>query len=231
MSTVRILLTNDDGWDAHGLKMLKNHSSSLGSIAVLAPMEPFSYCGHRVTTDRDLALTETAANEFALGGTPADCVRVGLRGLFPGEKMDWVLSGINRGGNLGADVYISGTVAAAREAAFLGVPAIAISQYIRRDRVLDWERSGAQALTVIEELMAKGCEPKTFWNVNLPHLEPGEVAPVVYCEPDDEPLDVRFDREGDVFRYSGSYQGRPRTPGRDVALCFGGAITVSKLRL
>ena len=229
MSTVRILLTNDDGWDAHGLKMLKNHSSSLGSIAVLAPTEPFSYCGHRVTTDRDLALTETAANEFALGGTPADCVRAALREVI--SEVDWVLSGINRGGNLGADLYTSGTVAAAREAALLGKPAIAISQYVRRNLTLDWTESIQIARPVLSELMRRGCGAKGYWNVNLPHLEPGSSAPTIHCNPDNEPLDVKFRREGDHLHYAGSYQGRSQTPGRDVALCFAGAVTVSLLRL
>jgi len=226
---VRILVTNDDGWDAPGLTALKTLAGKFGEVFVLAPKDPHSYAGHRVTTDGPLVLAETGAQEFTLTGTPADCVRVAVTTLFP--NIDWVLAGINRGGNLGADLFTSGTVAAVREAALLGRPGIAISQYIRKGVALDWERSGELALPVIEQLMAEECLPKGYWNVNLPHLNDGESPAVIRCTPDNEPLDVRFRQDGDSFHYAGSYPSRRRTPGRDVEQCFGGSITVSRLRL
>jgi 5'-nucleotidase len=226
---VRILVTNDDGWDAPGLAALKTLAAQLGDVFVLAPRDPHSYAGHRVTTDCPLVLAETGRQEFTLTGTPADCVRLGVSTLFP--EIDWVLSGINRGGNLGADLFTSGTVAAVREAALLGRPGIAVSQYVRKSVVLDWDRSVELALPVIAELIAEGCPPKGYWNVNLPHLDAGESAAVIRCDPDNEPLDIRFRQEGDRFHYSGSYRERRRTPGRDTELCFGGSITVSRLRL
>lgn len=226
---IKILVTNDDGWDAPGLAALKNLAAEFGEIYVLAPREPHSYAGHRVTTHEPLTLAETAPREFTLTGTPADCVRVGLTTVF--EDIDWVIAGINHGGNLGADLYTSATVAAAREAAYLGKPSVAISQYIKRALPLDWARSRDLARPIVAELMAQGCPAKGYWNVNLPHLENGATAPVTHCEPDNEPLDVRFHREGLQLRYGGSYVARPRTPGRDVDLCFQGAITVSRLQL
>jgi len=226
---VRILVTNDDGWDAPGLAALKTVARRFGEVFVLAPKDPHSYAGHRVTTDRPLVLTETGAQEFTLSGTPADCVRVAVSVFLP--DIDWVLSGINRGGNLGADLFTSGTVAAVREAALLGRPGIAVSQYIRKGMALEWERSAAMALPVIAELIDEGCPSKGYWNVNLPHLETGDRAAVIRCDPDNEPLDVRFRREGDCFHYAGSYRERLRTPGRDVEHCFDGSITVSCLRL
>ena len=126
---LRILITNDDGWDAEGLAVLKSVAARLGDVVVLAPRDPHSYAGHRVTEDSALHLAETAPGEFSLSGTPADCVRVGLTSIF--DDIDWVLAGVNRGGNLGSDLFTSGTVAAAREAAYLGKPAIAISQYVQ----------------------------------------------------------------------------------------------------
>lgn len=229
MPVPKILLTNDDGWDAPGLEALKNLAAQLGEVYVLAPREPHSYAGHRVTTDTSLYLCETGPQQLSLTGTPADCARVAITTVFP--DVDWVLSGINRGGNLGADIFISGTVAAAREAALLGKPAIAISQYIRRGMELDWARSWELALPVIAQLMQREHEAKTYWNVNLPHLENGAAASVVHCDPDNQPLDVRFHREGDEVRYAGAYPARPRTPGRDVEQCFAGSITVSRLVL
>jgi len=226
---VRILLTNDDGWDAPGLAALKKLARRFGEVLVLAPREPHSYAGHRVTTDCPLVLAETGSQEFTLTGTPADCVRLAVTTLF--RDIDWVFSGINRGGNLGADLFTSGTVAAVREAALLGRPGIAVSQYVRKGMALDWERSSELALPVIEQLIAEGCPPKGYWNVNLPHVEAGENPAVIRCDPDDEPLDVHFRREGDCFHYDGSYASRRRTAGKDVERCFGGSITVSRLLL
>jgi 5'-nucleotidase len=226
---LRILVTNDDGWDAPGLSLLKTLAVQFGDVVVLAPRDPHSYAGHRVTEDSPLLLAETAPREFSLSGTPADCVRVALTSVFDG--IDWVLAGINRGGNLGSDLFTSGTVAAAREAAFLGKPAIAISQYIQKGRALDWNRSRDLALPVLEQLLAQSHSPKEYWNVNLPHAEDGCAAAIVFCDPDNQPLDVRFHRDGDSLRFAGSYQARPRTPGRDIDRCFQGAITVSRLQL
>jgi len=227
---LRILVTNDDGCDAPGLAVLKTLAAQFGEVAVLAPRDPHSYAGHRVTEDSPLLLAETAPHQFSLAGTPADCVRVALTAVF--DDIDWILAGINRGGNLGSDLFTSGTVAAAREAAFLGKPAIAISQYIQRGRAFDWNRSRDLALPVLEQLLARSASPKEYWNVNLPHtFEDGGAPAIVFCDPDNQPLDVRFHREGDSLRFAGSYQARPRTPGRDIDLCFQGAVTVSRLQL
>jgi 5'-nucleotidase len=226
---VRILVTNDDGWDAPGLAALKALAGRFGDVCVVAPREPHSYAGHRVTTDCPLVLAETGSREFTLTGTPADCVRLAVTTLFP--EIDWVLSGINRGGNLGADIYTSGTVAAVREAALLGRPGIAVSQYIRKGVALDWERSVELALPVVAQLIEEGCPPQGYWNVNLPHVDVGVSAAVIRCIPDHEPLDIRFRQDGDRFHYDGNYASRPRTPGKDVELCFSGSITVSCLSL
>ena len=226
---MRILVTNDDGPDAPGLAALKTLAGHFGEVFVVAPREPHSGVGHRVTTDCPLDLAETGPQEFTLTGTPADCVRVAVTSLFRG--IDWVLAGINRGGNLGADIFMSGTVAAAREAALLGRPGIALSQYVRRGLPLNWQRSTELALPVIEQLISEPRSGRGYWNVNLPHLNRDEGANVTRCDPDAEPLEVRFRQEGSSFHYAGSYHARGRTPGRDVDQCFGGSITVSWLPL
>ena len=226
---MRILVTNDDGWDAPGLAVLKSLAREVGDVFVIAPKDPHSYAGHRVTEGGPMVLQETGPNEFHLTGTPADCVRVALRSVF--ADIDWVWAGINRGGNLGVDVYPSGTVAAAREAAVLGKPALAISQYKRREWEIDWAEAQRLARPVVAQLMTCAYSPQTYWNVNLPHLENGALATVINCEPDNQPMDVRFRREGEQFHYAGTYRDRPFTPGRDVDHCFQGGITVSRLRL
>lgn len=229
MARLRILVTNDDGWDAPGLAALKTIAARFGDVYVVAPRDAHSDAGHRITTHSPLTLTATGVQEFHLSGTPADCVRVALTALMP--KIDWVLSGINRGGNLGVDIYSSGTVAAAREAAFLGKPAIAISQFLRRGVPLDWEVSSGLAAPIVARLLATSIGAKEYWNVNLPHPQNDLGGEVADCVPDDAPLDVRFQREGDVFHYSGTYIARPTTPGRDAERCFQGAVTVSRLRV
>lgn len=221
----RILLTNDDGWDAPGLAALRDAAASLGEVVIVAPRDPHSYAGHRVTTDAPMELRETGPGAYSLAGTPADCVRVALRSLFP--EVELVVAGINRGGNLGADIYSSGTVAAAREAALLGRRGLAISQFLRRGAPFSWNESARLAGRVLVELIPEIGEEE-YWNVNLPHLEEGQSPAIIRCEPDFRPLDVRFDRDGNIFRYSGTYVGRPRSEDRDIAACFGGAVSVSR---
>jgi 5'-nucleotidase len=113
----------------------------------------------------------------------------------------------------------------------LGRPAIAVSQYIRRALVLDWDRSRELALPVVRAVMQRPLTAKSYWNINLPHLDPGSSTQVIECEPDNQPLDVRYRTQDGHVHYAGSYPQRPRTPGRDVDQCFGGAITVSQLFL
>jgi 5'-nucleotidase len=146
--------------------------------------------------------------------------------------VDWVLSGINAGGNLGADVYISGTVAAIREAALLGRRGIAFSHYKRREWDYDWERVARWTLALLRDLLGSPCPTGAFWNVNFPHLDPASPDPeVVYCPLDPNPLPVRFRRDGELLIYNGDYHARPRHPGADVEVCMAGKIAVSLLQL
>src|SRR5262245_53768028 len=126
---MKLLLTNDDGIDAPGLRALLAAAQPLGEPVVVAPARAHSGCSHRVTTDGPFRVA-ARPDGFAVEGTPADCVRVALHDVAP--DIAWVLSGINAGGNLGADVYHSGTVAAVREAVLHGLPGVALSQYRKR---------------------------------------------------------------------------------------------------
>ncbi|MDQ3333363.1 MAG: 5'/3'-nucleotidase SurE, partial [Planctomycetota bacterium] len=111
---MKFLLTNDDGIDAPGLALLREVVAERAEPIVVAPDRHLSGCAHRVVTEEDLVLDDRGDGRFALNGTPADCVRVGL--LHVCSDAAWVLSGVNDGGNLGVDTFLSGTVAAAREA-------------------------------------------------------------------------------------------------------------------
>jgi 5'-nucleotidase len=227
---MKLLLTNDDGIDAPGLAALEEAARQLGTVVVAAPADCHSGGGHRVTTHSPIRAEEVAAGRFAIHGTPADCVRVALHGLA--ADVSWVLAGINAGGNLGADVYHSGTVAAVREAVLHGRPGVALSHYRRRGVPFDWERASGWALRVLRDLLAGPWRPGSFWNVNLPHLETGAPDPaVVHCPLDSQPLPLSFRREGDLFHYDGDYHGRRRDPGADVDVCFRGDVAVTQVAL
>jgi 5'-nucleotidase len=227
---MRLLLTNDDGIAAPGLEALEEAAASLGDLVVVAPCDGQSGCGHRVTTHAYLQPVGHSATRFALNGTPADCVRLALHGLI--DRPQWVLSGINAGGNLGADVYHSGTVAAVREAALHGLPGIAVSHYRRRGADFDWQRAARWTRSLLADLLARPHEPGTFWNINLPHLLATEADPeVVFCPLEIAPLPLAFSRHADGFLYNGDYHSRQRGSGSDVDVCFRGRIAVTKLRL
>lgn len=230
-----VLLTNDDGIDAPGIQTLCQVLLDLGwslghNLMLVAPCEPHSGCGHQVTTHRPLTLDERSPGRFAIDGTPADCVRLAIAALCP--RVSWVLSGINAGGNMGADVPISGTVAAVREAAYSGIPGIALSQYLKGRQPVGWSTTSLWAKDVLHQLMNQPPTPGHFWNVNFPWPEQ-ESAPlpaIHFCEPDSNPLPLVYERQGDQFHYAGRYGQRQQTAGSDVAACFGGAIAITQLR-
>jgi 5'-nucleotidase len=236
-----IVLTNDDGIDAPGIQSLKQAvANAVGKTAiVVAPKLPHSGCGHQVTTHRGIHVerrfsqgdtAEQPDGEIAIEGTPADCTRIAVTQLF--SPVEWVISGINAGGNLGADVYISGTVAAVREAAFHRIPGIAISHYIHRRRAIDWALAERMTERVLGKLMTLPIEPGTFWNVNLPHLEAEAPDPeIVFCPLCTQPLPTRYRQEGEYLYYAGDYSQRDRDKNSDVAVCFGGQIAVSQIRI
>lgn len=227
---MKLILSNDDGIDAPGLAALEAAARLLGEPVIFAPTDALSGCSHRVTTDRPFRVWARGENRFAVEGTPADCVRVALHRC--GGESAWVLSGINAGGNLGADVHHSGTVAAVREAVLHGVPGIALSHYIRRGLALDWARAAELVVPLLRKLLAEPWKPGSFWNINLPHGEPGAPAPeVVTCPLDPAPLPLSFREEGEHLHYNGDYHGRRRVPGSDVDVCFSGKIAVTRVSL
>jgi 5'-nucleotidase len=227
---MRLLLTNDDGIEAPGLEALHAAAARLGEPVVVAPVDTFSGCSHRVTTDQPLRVEARGDARYAVAGTPADCVRLGLHRLAAGAA--WVLSGINAGGNLGADIWHSGTVAAVREAVLHGFPGVALSQYRQRGLPVDWRRAAAWALPVLGDLFRRPWTPGTFWNVNLPHLGPEAGTPeVVFCRLDPMPLPLSFREEEGLWHYDGDYHGRRREQGADVDVCFSGKISVTRISL
>lgn len=241
----RILLTNDDGYDAPGLYAAWQAVEAVwpGCGVVIAPDRCHSAKSHATTTHPESPLVvepldHPAMRGCVIGGYPADCARVGLRGLdLPEAERTILVSGVNPGGNLGIDVYYSGTVAAAREAAALGVSAVALSAYIRRENPIDWETIADWAAVVLRTLKERlESEPTTLWNVNMAALPKGEaMPPISYVPVSTDPLAVSFRREEEdgrsAYVYTGPYQNRPKRAGTDVETVLSGGIAVSPLRL
>jgi 5'-nucleotidase len=227
---MKLLLTNDDGIEADGLRALHAAAAQIGEPVVVAPVETLSGCSHRVTTRQPILIRACPPLGYAVEGTPADCVRVALHTLA--SDAAWVLSGINEGGNLGADVWHSGTVAAAREAVLHGWQAVALSHYHKKGRAIDWQRAGSWVLPLLRRLLEQPAERGSFWNVNLPHLGPDEPDPeVVFCRLDPSPLPLSFRGDSNALSYNGDYHGRRRESGTDVDVCFRGKIAVTRIRL
>lgn len=228
---VDFLLTNDDGYDAEGLQSLCQAIGSIGTLAMVAPDTVRSCCSHAVTTAEALTIIPLESMRWKVSGTPADCVRVAIKYL--GIRPKWVLSGVNEGGNLGVDIHYSGTVAAAREAALLGFPSMAISQYLRRDRPRDWPLSALRAAHAWSELKSIKLQENQFWNVNLPVVDhAGVELELAHVEPEPQMLGYDFasiDGQAQTVKYRSNYQERPRSDQFDVAMCFSGNITVSRL--
>ncbi|UIE37386.1 5'/3'-nucleotidase SurE [Leptodesmis sichuanensis] len=225
------VVTNDDGIDAPGIKALVEAVKALRQdVVVVAPQTHLSGCSHQVTTDRPIQIEQRSNWEYAIAGTPADCTRIALSYL--GLEVDYVLSGINSGGNLGADVHVSGTVAAVREASLHRIPGVAISHYRQGKREIDWELATAHTIRVLATLLAQSTAPGTFWNVNLPHLSPGSCEPAIqFCSPCTQPLPAAYRVENDLLYYTGEYANRLRDPGADVEVCFSGHIAVTLLHI
>jgi 5'-nucleotidase len=166
MSRPLILITNDDGYRAPGIKALREAVADLGDTIVIAPDRERSACGHGITIKGPLTLEKIDDSTYAVDGTPADCVVLALANLMQ-RKPDIVLSGINRGANLGDDVYYSGTVSGAREAAFWGIPAAACS-LVTRGKPLDFTEAAKYSRQVCEILLTNPPTPGVLLNLNVP---------------------------------------------------------------
>lgn len=246
-------MTNDDGVDAPGLAALQASVDEAltdcgldADVLTVAPDRGRSECGHSVTNGRPLTLKLVRPNCYSLDGTPVDCVRVAMNTVMP--NADLVLSGVNAGANLGVDLLVSGTFAAAREAASHGIPAMAISHYRHPDVAKTWDHvSRWTRETIAEFLMRERQSKAALWNLNLPAIAPFdangvEVLPErVICEVDANAVPRSAvstpckpgaqSRIGDEFgvTFELDFHGRPRDRATDVDHCFAGKITLSKL--
>ncbi|MGI8671671.1 MAG: 5'/3'-nucleotidase SurE [Luteitalea sp.] len=165
----KILVTNDDGVESEGVVSLATALRSLGAVTIVAPLGEASAIGHALTLARPLRLRQLAAGVHAVDGTPADCVNIAVAHVLGGLP-DLVVSGINKGWNVGDDVTYSGTVGGALEGVLLGVPAVAVS--LQRGPAYDFTHAAAAAAVVADDVLRHGLPGRVLLNVNVPVGEP-----------------------------------------------------------
>lgn len=177
LANARILVTNDDGINALGLKVLERVARDFSrDVWVVAPETEQSGAGHSLTLSRPLRHRRLSRRRHAVNGSPTDCVLFAIKQIMSGNKPDLVLSGVNRGSNVGEDVTYSGTVSAALEATLLGIPAIALSQATGPGDEMHWNTAESTAPDVIRKLTGLAWPTDVFMNVNFPNCAPGEIA-------------------------------------------------------
>lgn len=240
VNDMTILLTNDDGYEAPGLVAAFEALRGLGPVLVVAPTSERSAGSHAITINRPITVEDIEHPKlgpvYAVDGTPADCVRLGVTELAE-NPIELVVSGINRGANTGVDMFYSGTVAGAREAAILDIPAIAVSQSIRAEVETDWKAASEVAATLIRGLRNERLPAPGFWNINLPMPIPREPEKHVHRVPAAvHPMPMIFNRAEKhdgrrEYAYGASYWLRDVTGPSDYSVIRDGGIAVTAVPL
>ncbi len=174
---MKILVTNDDGIEAPGIAVLAQKLSEIGEVTIVAPLKEQSAVGHAITMQLPLRVTDFRKNGdffgYAVSGTPADCVKIGIRNLM-GEPPDLVVSGINHGSNTAINIIYSGTVSAAREAAIMDIPSMAVS--VTNHDATDFRFAAKISCLLAEKLAGKNLPLGTLLNVNVPDIPEEKIA-------------------------------------------------------
>lgn len=205
---MRVLLSNDDGFEAPGLQALASALAPIAEVWVVAPTSEQSAQSHSLTMHKPLRAHPRGEHRWAITGTPADCIYVALHHLMRESRPDVIVSGINNGSNLGPDVHYSGTVAAAREACLHGQQAVAVSLHRKHDETeLAWEAAGAYARRVVEAVAESPLPTGVFLNVNVPNLPFDRIRGLKTCRLGErfyDPLVVeRIDPRGRPYLWIG----------------------------
>ena len=238
---MRILLTNDDGVHAHGLKVLEEIAREIGDeVFIVAPEIDQSGVSHSLSLSNPLRLREISPRHFAVQGTPTDCVLMGVRRIMADGPPDLILSGVNRGQNIAEDVTYSGTIAAAMEGALLGIPSIALSQAYggaEGRHAPRWETARGHGAKLVKAILAAGVPAGGLVNVNFPSCPAAEVAGVGLVRQgrrSAELLRIEERRDGRGLPYYWlMFQRQNVTPpeGTDFAALAANRISVTPLRL
>ncbi|MCC7258046.1 MAG: 5'/3'-nucleotidase SurE [Gammaproteobacteria bacterium] len=229
---MKILLSNDDGYQAEGLATLALALSDLAELTIVAPDRNQSGASHSLTLEAPLRVARTREGIYYVNGTPTDCVHLAITGLLEHEP-DMVIAGINHGANLGDDVLYSGTVAAAVEGRFLGLPAIAVSLAGTAPRHFD---SAGQAIRLLlQQLQSTPLPSDTILNINVPDLPYGEIAGFAatrlgYRHRSEPVIETRDPKGRPVFWVGAAGAGQDAGPGTDFHAIEHGRVSVTPLQ-
>jgi 5'-nucleotidase len=245
---MRILITNDDGINAPGLKVLHEIATAIagpdGEVWTVAPAFEQSGVAHCISYTHPTMIAELAPRRFAAEGSPADCVLAGLYDVMKDARPDLVLSGINRGNNSAENALYSGTLGGAMEAALQGLPAIALSAYIgpqnAGDEAVMFEAARVHGTSLVRKLLDQGLwddgDYRVFYNVNFPPLRAADVkgtkvAPQGYRRNTNFGMEAQLSPSGRKFLWvKGGDQQTPTAPGTDAAVNLDGYISVTPMR-
>ena len=229
----RILLSNDDGVDAIGLKILYDIATQFSDdVWVIAPSENRSGASRSITLRRDVVIQQIGPKRYSCSGTPADCIIFGMSQILD-QPPDLVLTGINHGMNVADDILYSGTVAGAMEAALLQVPAIAMSQRHGRDDIADYAPSQRFGVAVVRHLLDVGIPERVIMNVNFPKTDVDQIKGM-------KPAYLDRHKLGDVivagdaphhYRLGPLHSDPQKSPGSDRAVLDEGWISLTPLLL
>ena len=237
LKRARILVTNDDGIYAPGMEVMEKIAHALSrDVWVVAPEQEQSGAGHSLTLRRPLRIREHSERRFSVDGTPTDCVLLAANKILKDHPPDLVLSGVNRGANLGEDVTYSGTVAAAMEATLLGFPAIAFSQVVGPGQPAKWATAEHHAPALIRRLVKIGWPRQTLLNVNFPDAVADSVNGVMISRQGSrkigDQLQEGTDPWGRPYYWIGAMRSKETAkPGTDYAATDALAISVTPVHM
>ncbi|HEX7080892.1 MAG TPA: 5'/3'-nucleotidase SurE [Gammaproteobacteria bacterium] len=230
---MRILLSNDDGYQAQGLRTLADRLADLASITVVAPERNQSGVSNSLTLETPLRVEEARSRWFYVNGTPSDCVHIAITGLLD-EDPDMIVSGINHGANLGDDVLYSGTVAAAMEGRFLGFPAVAVSLVLESGG--HFATAAAVTRRLIEHMLEHPLPADTILNVNVPDLPLGElrgfeVTRLGFRHKSEPVIKALDPKNRPIYWIGPSGAGQDAGPGTDFHAIANRRVSISPLKI
>ena len=224
----KILVTNDDGINAIGIKVLAEAMWEIGDVTVIAPDGEMSAISHALSIGKPLRLTDHGNQEFSVSGTPTDCVHLGVKYLRK-NNVDLVVSGINKGANLGQDVHYSGTVAGAVEGSILGVPAIAFSQIL--GEVEDLDKAAKFAIELAQEVLKHQLPHPPLLNVNFPpcHARGVRLTRLGDRHYEDTISETTDDQGNRIFKIAGQAVHYQQDEDTDCQMAEDGYITITPM--
>jgi 5'-nucleotidase len=233
----RVMLTNDDGIDAPGMAVLEEIAAQIArEVWVVAPEHDQSGQSHAISLHHALRISKRGNRRYGVTGTPGDCAAIGLSHLMKDTPPQLVLSGVNRGLNLGMETVFSGTVGGAMTAMMLGVPALALSQAFSKRDAVPWDTARTLGAETIRKLLAIGWGKQAVLNINFPPIQAAEAGPMTLARQGEGMVagmhvETRVDPRGMEYHWLNFKRGEiPQGPESDTSALRAGKIVITPLR-